>query len=190
MYKKIGVFVGYKNREIELKLLAKNIKSIEDVAKKIEKVFNYKKTVCGKSKDVYWDPIKGCKADFVRLRNYPESWPEVTVKYTDRGSNFDRVEIDLSVESSKNATEIMKSLLGNPRGSITKEYQVYFLDDKDTNISVYKIEKDSRIFIEIEARTKKKVLEVKNSLLKYIPELELSVIEKSLYEIFLNKKKS
>jgi adenylate cyclase class IV len=180
--------VGHQNREIELKLVVDNAKSIDEVAKKIEKVFNYKKTLRGKSKDVYWDPIRGSKADFVRLRNYPESWPQVTVKYTDKGSNFDRVEIDLSVESAKNATEIMKSLLGKPSGSVTKEYQVYFLDNKDTNISVYKIEKDSRIFVEIEARSKKKVLDIKKSLNKYIPELGLSLVEKSLYELFVNKK--
>lgn len=181
--------MGYQNREIELKLLAKNAESIDEVALKLEKVFNYKKTIRGKSKDVYWDPVKGCKADFVRLRHYPESWPQVTVKYTDKGSNFDRVEIDLSVESAKNATEIMKSLLGKPRGSVTKEYQVYFLDNKETNISIYKIEKDERIFLEIEARSKKKVLEIKKALNKYLPELGFSTVDKSLYQLFVAQKK-
>lgn len=177
--------MGYKNREIELKLEVKNVKKIEDVTKKLEKIFNYRKTVKGKSKDLYWGASKSSKADFVRLRLYPDGLPQVTVKYTDKGSNFDRVEIDVNVDDAENAIQLMNSLFGKPKGEIVKEYQVYFLDKEDSNISVYKIKNDPRIFLEIEARSKEKVLEISNSVKQYSPELSVKRVGKSLFQLFL-----
>jgi adenylate cyclase class IV len=179
--------VGYNNREIELKLEVKNAKSIEDVSKRLEKIFNYTKSIKGKSKDVYWETGDNSKADFVRLRLYPDSSPQVTVKYTDKGTNFDRVEIDLNVDSAKNAVHLINSLFGKPKGSIVKEYQVYFLDEEDSNISVYKVKDDPRVFIEIEARTKKKVLDISKSVKKYSPELKTFLVGKSLFELFIEE---
>jgi len=177
--------VGHKNREIELKLEVLNVKSLAEVSSQLEKVFNYRKTVKGKSRDLYWKATEKSKADFVRLRLYPDSSPQVTVKYTDKGSNFDRVEIDLNVDNAKNAVELINSLFGKPTGSIYKEYQVYFLDKEDTNISVYQIKNDPRVFIEIEARTKKKVLDLSKSLKTYFPKLKTKKVNQSLYQLFL-----
>ena len=155
--------MGFLNREIELKLVAKGQTSLEQVADLIASKIRAKKTLAGFSKDIFWKAPHGRK-DFVRLRYLDGGKAQVTLKRIDKGDNFDREEIDLEVQDPDQARELLSSLLGEPLGAVKKTYKVFWTDTKDTTISVYKVNGDARIFIEIEARSRKKVLGLKIAL--------------------------
>lgn len=181
--------MGFRNREVEIKLLVEGEESLDSVNNKLSRFLKKQSLNCtrGISDDIYWKTLPSSKADFIRLRHYPEGLAQITVKHTDKGDNFDRVEIDLEVADAKNATLIISSLQGKPIGKIKKKYIVYFLDDKETNVSLYQIANDKRVFIEIEARSKKKVFYLQKKINDFLSEYTLSPIKKSLYQIFLKK---
>jgi adenylate cyclase class IV len=182
--------MGYQNREIEIKLLVQKAKSLAEVNNLLGRHFKAKsKSVIREtSKDTYWDSPKSSKADFARLRYYPQGLAQMTIKHTDKGDNLDRVEVDLEVGDPDKAMLILTALLGKPKGSIVKEYVVYFLDENETTISLYQIVNDSRIFVEVEAKTEKKVFALIKEITKVLSHYKLKRETKSLYQIFLAKK--
>lgn len=136
--------------------------------------------------DDYWQ-VPG-NADFVRVRN---SWgetatgkrrvlKEITVKKKDKGSNFDRLELNLHIEEVQVARLVCKLICGKRKARIEKREMVFFLPDT-TVVSVCRIGKDC--FLEVESASEALVA-------KRVRELgglglELQSEPRSLFEIYV-----
>lgn len=177
--------MGYRNREIEKKYVASKV-SMEDAIKLVGEVLeDWESILHDASKDFYWDLPKGVTGDFVRLRYMPEGSGQLTVKHADRNDNTNRVEIDVEVTEPDQGKALLTHLFGDATKSVHKEYYVFFLENKDTTISIYRVRGDKRIFIEIEARTLDRV----NKLEKLIgAAIEMNREPRSLYQIFVREK--
>lgn len=188
--------MGYKNREIEIKLLVTGYNYqtacdfVESTVKKLYPKYDTEDDfVVGNATDIYWPAPRDGVGDFVRLRKTSKGG-QITLKSTDKGSNLDRVEIDLEVEDYKQAKELMLSLHGKPQATVTKKYNVYFLESEFTNVSVYQVKGDGRIFIEVESKTKGRLKEIIKELLKDAEESSSwTWIQSSIYDMFVCGKK-
>jgi adenylate cyclase class IV len=178
--------MGYRNREIETKLEVIGTPSLDKVAKSVDRIFGYKctKTIVDRKKDVYWKTPKESKADFVRLRHLEDGRAHVTVKFADKGSNENRVEIDLVVDDPQQAYALLAQVFGKPKGTIDKRYFVYFLEDEHTTVSVYRVMGDRTVYIEAEAKSLRRMGSIVRRLGKQLP-WKLKKLNKSLYQIYL-----
>lgn len=184
--------MGYRNREIEKKyVIDKKTTGYEDAKTQIKALLGkINRTIDESSRDYYWKPVKGQKGDFLRLRFMPDGSGQLTVKDADRGSNFNRVEIDVEVDDAAQCLEYQEYVHGDHYGSVFKSYYVMFLElDEHTTVSVYKVRGDTegRIFVEIEAKTQARVEELNKLISKEVP---LTYEPRSLYQIFVEGKKS
>lgn len=193
--------MGYRNREIEIKLspILKNggtVSSlpavngwIEGWVERIMPEFEY---IIGHATDYYWDTPKHSDGDFVRIRRIGDRG-QITLKGTDKKDITNRIEIDLQVDDYKQARTLMGAVHGDPKERVKKKYHVYFLESDDTTISVYRIDKDENVFIEVEARTEKRVKELTTSLSQYMNELDEEVrlmwVKQSVHDVFVEKQK-
>lgn len=190
--------MGYKNREIESKLVIKQKQggpsvNMKNVDKALEKAFedeteNY---VEGTSNDTYWKAPSGAPADFGRVREMSSGKCMLTAKGKDKGDNLDRIEVDLDVIGTPlQVTKFMENLLGTPGGTIRKTYGVYVLENEHTTVSLYRVHGDDRVFVEVEARTKKRMLQMEDKVKRYLLEsgFDSERSEKSLFEMFVAKK--
>ena len=189
--------MGFKNRELEIKLLLTGASGYESVCKFVEstvkKLYSSYSTdddlVIGNATDIYWNAPRAGIGDFVRLRKTSKGG-QITLKATDKGSNLDRVEIDLEVHDYKQAKELMFSLHGDSKATVTKKYNVYFLENEFTNVSVYQVKGDSRIFVEVESKTKGRLKEIIKELLNSADEsYRWTWIQSSIYDMFVCNKK-
>jgi adenylate cyclase class IV len=142
------------------------------------------KTIVGDSSDVYWLPSRPVTADFIRVRYHPAGGGQITVKHEDKKDNLDRVEIDVDVQDPDQAVKMLKAAEGPPVGVLRKKYTVFFVDNDDTNVSVYKVRGDSRVFVEIEAKKEKVVNELVGTVrdgAKY----KLRRVASSLFSMFI-----
>lgn len=181
--------MGYKNREIEKKFILDDSRlSFKEVCILVKQalVFEWKDQISGKSKDLYWKSHNPSAADFIRLRYMPDGHGELTLKRADRGSNVNRIEIDVKVSEPDQTGKFLKQLFGKPIGNLYKDYFILFMDDKDTTVSVYKIRGHSHVFIEIEARSLSKVERLVKSL-SY--KIQMTQEKRSLYQFFFGDKK-
>lgn len=177
--------MGHKNREIEKKFVVPGV-SYKDSVSILKNMLTGVKEIKGVSMDCYWKAPKGIKADFVRLRYMPGDTSQLTVKYTDRKTTLDRVEIDVTVSETDQAHKFMDQIFGPSLGRIYKSYWVLVMDEKDTTVSVYQIKDDSRVFVEIEARSVSKVDRIEKQIRQT---LNLEREYRSLYKVFLSKEK-
>ena len=182
--------MGYKNREIEKKFAITDPKlTFGNVCNMIKESLNKTKTLSNEksnSKDIYWKSPDLNAADFVRFRFLPNGTGQLTVKKADRGSNLNRIEIDLDTTEPKQAVKFLKQLFGEPLGFLHKDYFVIFIDKYETNVSVYKIRGSPTIFVEIEART----LSAVNKICKIVfSDIKAKQESRSLYQIFFGSKK-
>lgn len=179
--------MGHKNREIEVKMLVKGCKSLKKIEKHCISMFTPLHVISDQRTDYYWSAPA---TDFVRVRQMERSkkgYGQMTVKKTDRGDNFDRLEIDLNIYDVNQAVKLKTAEYGKPPKKLKKRYTILFLDNVETNVSVYQIDKDKRIFIEVESRNAKKVNKLVAILMSKLP-FPLEVVKKSLYDIFILKK--
>lgn len=178
--------MGYKNREIERKFVAVKKAKLKDVSKAIQKAIGkYDSIIREESPDYYWTVPKKVHADFIRLRFMPDGTGQLTAKWADRGSNTDRVEIDVDVHEPNQCARYLNQIHGKCAGSVHKEYHVFFLDKLDTTVSVYQVTGDRRVFIEIEARNIRRV----NQLVKLVGTVvEMKPEPRSLFQIFIECK--
>lgn len=179
--------MGHKNREIEKKFTVDN-GNLDEVQSLIYQTLgdkNVDSILHDASRDYYWDTPKGLNADFIRLRIMPDDTAQLTLKHTDKGDNTDRIEIDVPVGSPDQGRAFLNHLIGESTGSVYKEYYVFFLDKRDTTVSVYRVRGDKRIFVEIEARSLERVE-------KLVERVGTTVVlnpeARSLYQIFIQKK--
>ena len=180
--------MGYKNREIEKKYVVANSRlTFKKVCDLVEGLFEKASFLeKGSSKDFYWHSPRPSAADFISLRNMPNGTGQLTLKRADRGSNINRIEIDVEVQDPKQTRKFLAQLLGSPIGTIHKDYSALFIDDHDTNVSVYKIKGNPKVFIEIEARS----LSLVNKISKLISSvIEMRQEKRSLYQLFFKEKK-
>lgn len=183
--------MGYRNREIEIKLLVEGTSKLPLMKETVEAWvtslypdFDY---VIGNATDLYWHAPDRGQGDFVRLRRTSGNKAQITMKGTDKDDITNRIEIDLEVDDYKQARVLMEGLHGDPIERVKKKYHVYFLENDDTTISVYQVTKDSRVFIEIEGRTKKRVRELTAALLAFNDNFQYTWVNSSLYNIFVAK---
>jgi adenylate cyclase class IV len=188
--------MGYKNREIEKKFIVLDAKItfnqacaiVQDVLKIAmgRELFDAKDYDKNNSKDLYWASHNPAAADFIRLRRMPDGTGQLTLKRSDRGSNLNRIEIDVEVPDPEQTGKFLKQLFGKPLGSLHKDYFVLFIDENDTNVSVYKIRGNPLVFVEIEARTLSKV----NKVTKLVSSaIRMKQERRSLYQLFFGRKK-
>ncbi len=179
--------MGYKNREIELKLQLVSGQTYNQLKKVLgtytESEHSF--TVVGKAADYYWT-IKS-NADFLRLRRQNNGIGGIlTFKGTDKATNFNRIEYDLDVSDFKQALDMHTYAFGAPR-EVFKKYHVFFTGENEhDNFSVYQVSSDpeKRIFLEIEAVTAMKVHEMLGGLSLAHPEFKFDVVPYSIYQMF------
>lgn len=184
--------MGYKDREIEIKMVVQGTSRMKTVTDALDKYFDSdscERIIDGSSKDVYFKPPKGAKADFMRVRFAANKSDQsyFTIKYTDRGSNIDRVEKDVPVGDAELMVSVLTDIHGPQHGEIYKKYKVYFLSHDDT-VSVYQIKGDDRVFVEVEATTEVKMQKFLKETQACLP-YELVRSTKSLYQMFLGDQK-
>jgi len=171
-------------------MLAVGVSEYQDMVDRIEDAVGHigdSDVIIGNATDLYWKaPVKGL-ADFVRLRKNPDG-AQITMKSTDRGDSIDRVEIDLEVDDYKQARELMLALHGEPMAEVTKRYHVFFLENRDTTISVYQIKNDDRVFVEVEARNLRRLKQLVR-LIATDRRTEYEWVSSSVFSMFVQKKK-
>lgn len=189
--------MGYKNREVEWKLLTEGTASMPSIDRIVRSVLEKHTTFCkpiieGSAADTYFQPPEDARADFIRVRELDEPdehgcMAQVTLKYSDKGGNVNRIEMDLGVSDPEQAVKLLTYMLGDPLGRVTKRYTVYFLENVHTTVSVYKVFKDKRVFVEVEAMNVKRVQEVAD-LLRRHGGLKFQRAKRSLFDMFVLKK--
>jgi len=190
--------MGFLNRELEVKILVRNKDDgispsqssvcafVESELKKIYPAYNTEDDqIIGNATDIYWNAPRTGIGDFVRLRKTSKGG-QITLKATDKGSNLDRVEIDLEVHDYKQAKELMLALHGESKASVRKKYNVFFLENEFTNVSVYRVSGSAMTFIEVEAKNKTRLKEIVKVLTKESEKWDFSWVQSSIYEMFVN----
>jgi len=152
--------------------------AIDDLLRKTLK--RKKPEVIGLSTDSFFNPPATSSSQFIRLREHQDGKAELTIKSKDKGNNYNRLEINVEVNSLAMMRKMLENLHGPALLELEKSYTVFFLKD-EVLVSTYRVIGDERLFLEVEAPTLKLVDETV-SLLKNTLELELE--SKSLFEIF------
>ena len=183
--------MGYKNRELEIKLMPVGVRKLEDmnatVRSWVETLDVESEYLVGDATDLYWHAPISSEGDFVRLRRTSGSRAQITMKSTDTEDITNRVEIDLEVDDHTQAKVLCLGMFGKVIEKVRKKYYVYFLENDDTTISVYQVKGDKRVFIEVEARSKRRIRQLTQSLMEYCGDMEFVWIKSSIYNMFVEK---
>ena len=179
-----------RNREIESKWYTP--RPMDEVRAMLEDTLGSARdrVVADASTDLYWALTEGRQAaQFVRLRSRAEGCI-LTIKGKDRGSNTNRIEIDVPVAAPlSQAQAFAEGIWGDVTGTVTKKYWVYWLKGKDehTNISLYAVKGHPGTFIEVEASTQKVLADLEEQFLGDLIEdgLTLTQEHRSIYELFI-----
>jgi len=170
-------------REIERKLVVRTGATRESVDSVIthELMFMENEIIRGHSIDLYWRaPIDGGRADFIRLRELEDGKCELTAKCQDKGSNVDRIEINVNIPDRPQLVNYMNLVHGEPTIRIEKSYTVFVLSPV-LNVSTYRVKGDKRVFVEVEGPNIETVDAVINQLSSRLTLLQEC---RSLFEIF------
>ena len=182
--------MGFRDREIERKLIVKGTTRMADVDRYLLKVLKrHKRLIAGKSEDIYWESPEGSRADFVRLRRAnKDGAAKLTIKYSDKRNNFNRIERDVEVHPFSTTRRLLEDVFGKPAGYVNKRYIVYVMGaaggEADSTISLYQIVGDRRVYLEIEAITAAKVDFWTKKVLRALP-YRTKRVNQSLYMIFI-----
>lgn len=165
-----------------------NLKKVRDrVEKMLRRHDEIGSVIYGHLGDRYWRAPNASKADFFRLRRRNTSGGgQFTVKGTDRGDNINRIEMDLDVDDYDQMSKQLTVLFGEPIEEVRKRYHVFFLENSDVNVSVYQVDNDQRIFVEIEATAKKRLKDLVKLTEKHLGS-ELLQVGSSIYDMFVVK---
>jgi len=191
--------MSFKNREIETKYIL-NGADLNFVCNEFDRLLRTESPVrkWGSSRDHYYqvnDPNVG--ADFARIRER-DGIRQLTVKGKDKGTNDDRIEIDLDSTSPLNKIQaFFTALLGKPLGIVSKSYYVWVMaaSEHDT-ITAYVVDSDENlknsVILEFEARTMDGVVKLENLVLDSLRQHANITIERapgSLFEMAVTKEK-
>lgn len=185
-----------KNREIERKYLVDERWSLETLGHLVDSSLDldgheYVKIASCHTVDTYYAPPAASQIQFIRTRDSMGNMrdgefrilKEVTIKQKDRGSNLNRLEINVQVGSVEAMKQVLELTLATARlGEIRKSEQVWFVKDAghEVVISTCHIGKD--LYIEVEGPSEELVT-------KYSEEFEqlirLRRESRSLFEIYI-----
>lgn len=186
--------MSYRNREIESKLLVHDT-SLTQVNDVLATLFGEEKSrlLFGSSIDTYWtisDP--DVDADFIRMRER-DGIRQITVKGKDRGTNLDRLEVD--VDSTSDVGKIARLLTaahGRPAGRIGKTYYVYWLngESEHTTVCAYSVDVEDgypHTVVEVETTSRDKMLALEAKVVEEFNRKGYSIARApgSLYEMFI-----
>jgi hypothetical protein len=189
--------MGFKNREIEKKFTLTGA-DLNWVTMEIDKIMRAESHVrrFGSSNDTYFtvgDP--NVVADFARVRER-DGIRQLTVKGKDKGSNDDRVEIDIDCTSpTSTILKFFTALLGPTAGIVGKSYYVWetSASEYDT-VTAYTVDTDeslkNSVILEFEARTMAGVERLERLVLDSLRQHANIKVERakgSLYELCILK---
>ena len=184
--------MGYRNREIESKLIVSNPEiGLDRVNQILNDVFGGEKErmLFGSSLDIYWPLGQEVAADFLRVRERDRS-VQVTVKGKDRDTNLNRMEREfLTTDSLATVIGVFTAALGKPTGCVGKTYYVYFLGKVDT-VCCYTITEPvgfDRVIVEVEAHSQNRMLQLEAKVLEEFSRRDIQIERApgSLYEMFV-----
>lgn len=186
--------MSYRNREIESKLIVYDqpLGVVNDV---LASLYGQEKTklLFGSSTDTYWsitDPE--VDADFIRMRER-DGIRQITVKGKDKGTNLDRLEVDVdSTSEVSKISKLLSSAHGKPAGRIGKTYYVYWLGKSEhTTVCCYSVQPDiceyPHTIVEVETTSRDYMLELETQVIEAfrIKEMKIERAPGSLYEMFI-----
>ena len=177
-----------KTREIELKMEV--IGSLHEISLRVEQYLNsfnrIGSKIEGEGRDYFWG-LNDVEADFVRLREMSDTQCELTTKACDKGSNFNRMELNCTIKLAlEDGLKIVSSMLGPNEGTIYKTYNVY--NTKDLVFCTYTVDGDTaKVFVEVEGDDEEEVIVETSHLKTFLKMYDLDVfpVTKSLYEMYV-----
>jgi adenylate cyclase class IV len=188
--------MGFRHREIELKFILKGL-SLNEVQNHFDLMLKDLGPIRrhGSSADTYWtNPSTMFDAQFARVRER-DGIRQLTVKGKDKGSNLNRIEIDLDCTSdTRSVHKFFRALLGKPSGVVTKSYFVWELESEYDTVTAYTVDDHKRlensVVIEVEAKTEAAVNDLSQKVLDYFAQLGDNTVERapgSLFEMLITK---
>lgn len=187
--------MGFRGREIEIKLIVRT--NLDNVNRILQGAFrnDISRTLFGSSIDTYWSlPEEGPqKGQFIRMRER-DGIRQITVKGKDRGSNINRIEIDVdSTSDVQTITKLLTAAHGKPAGRVGKTYYVHWLEGESehTNVCCYSIQPIDGVYqdtiIEVETINEDKLLALEAKVIEAFRRRDIHIerASGSLYEMFI-----
>ena len=186
--------MSYRNREIETKLVVLD-RSLQEVNEVLRGLYEGTATrsIFGSSTDTYWiiqeDHVR---ADFIRMRER-DGIRQITVKGKDRGTNLNRLEIDIdSTSSVASITALLTAAHGPAAGTIGKTYYVYWPEKSEhTTICCYSVQGHDypHTIVEVETISQDHMLELETEVVAALRDKGMSVDRApgSLFEMFITR---
>ncbi len=185
--------MGYKSREIETKHLLKG-QDFNWVVNELDRLLKQECAVRrhGSSVDTYWAVSE---TKFARVRER-DGIRQLTVKSKDRGTNDNRVEIDLDCTSRvSDIHKFFKELVGPQSGAVAKSYYVWeSRQSEHDTVTAYTVDDELMkdiVVLEFEARTAEGVKRLEQLALDSIQahdKIEVRAAPGSLYEMLVLRK--
>lgn len=184
--------MSYRNREIESKLIVYD-RTLTQVNEVLNELYGEDKTrlLFGSSVDTYWIiKDQDVDADFIRMRER-DGIRQITVKGKDKGTNLDRLEVDVdSTSEVSKITKLITSAFGRSVGRIGKTYYVYWLGSSEhTTVCCYSVDVVDypHTIVEVETTNRDHMLELEAQVIGAFRSRGM-IIERapgSLYEMFI-----
>lgn len=187
--------MSYRNREIESKWLVHGL-TLSEVRDILVEHLGHRitKSIFGSSVDTYWTvEDESVEADFIRMRER-DGIRQITVKGRDRGSNLNRLEVDVdSTSEPAKISRLLTAAFGRSAGKVGKTYHVYWLEGESehTTICCYSVDgmdPDYKpIVIEVETTSESNLMTLETQVLGelYRREIRVERAPGSLYEMFI-----
>lgn len=146
-----------------------------------------------KTIDTYWKPSEPSTMTLARVRDSVgqrsdgefTTLKELTIKQKDLGHNVDRLEINLGIDNTVDATALVSGLLGTKPTGVINKIESIFLLENEAVISVAEIlDHPGQLFLEIEAPNLALVQIIEDQLISW---LDATLVPESLYELFIAK---
>lgn len=186
--------MSYRNREIESKLVIYD-QTLSEVNSVLFALYGEEKTrlLFGSSVDTYWRiDNPDVDADFIRMRER-DGIRQITVKGKDKGTNLDRLEVDVdSTSEVSKINRLLSSAFGRAAGKIGKTYYVYWIGSGEyTTVCCYSLTEIDypHIFVEVETTSQEKMLSLESEVILALTRCGMRAERApgSLFEMFILK---
>lgn len=183
--------MSYRSRELEVKLVASDA-CLEEIHEILGKQPGIRRMVFGTSTDTYWTLPAWMRGDFIRMRELDNGITQITVKGKDKGTNDDRIELEIDTDSSRSTTRsLLTAAHGKAVGKIEKTYYVLWMaeENEHTTVSYYYIagHVEDGVYIELESSSMSTVLELETKVIGILSRRDIHVerAQGSLYELYI-----